>query len=520
MFFTYLRRELTKRFKQSLLIASGLAIAIALVVVVNAVSAGIHSAQDKVLSSMYGIGTDVSVTKSADMAAGIGQRFNVGAGPGASTGESQSFNLSRLRVAPGSATLTTEQAAKVSAIAGVAKSTATLKLTSITFSGKLPSFSQTDQSNGQDASQGTGQASGQPGQPGQGQPNFGGGEYRQSGSSFGVDTFSVEGINGGVNKVGPVTATKLSSGRLLTNSDSSSNVAVLDAAYAKTAKLSVNGTLKIASTQFTVVGIVTSSSSQATTDSNVYIPLGVAQKLSTNPNAVTNIYVSASSADQIPAVKDAISKTLPGATVNTSADLASTVSGSLATASSLISNLGAWLSIIVLLVAFVSSILFTTSGVTRRTREFGTLKAIGWRSGRIVRQVVGESLVTGFVGGILGVLLGLAGIWGINSAAPSLSASLSQPNSFASRFAGGGGFGGPGGGGGGFGDPGGGGFGGGGFGPGVAQSGVNVALNASVSIQIIAIAIAFALLGGLLAGAVGGLRASKLSPAEALRSVA
>ncbi len=509
MFFTYLRRELTKRFKQSLLIASGLAVAIALVVVVNSVSAGIHTAQDKVLSSMYGIGTDISVTKSADMTAGFGQRFNVGAGPGAASGKSQSFNLSRLRVSPGSATLTTDQAAKVASIPGVSKSTSTLKLTSITFSGKLPSFSQT----GQGAGQGAGQGTGQPGQNGtSGRPSFGGG-FRQSGSSFGVDTFSVEGIDGAVSKVGPLTSTKLSSGRLLAASDSNSNVAVIDAAYAKTAKLSVNGTLKIAATNFTVVGIVSSSSSQATTDSNVYIPIAVAQKLSTNPNAVTNIYVSAKSADQIPAVKSSISQALPGATVNTSADLASTVSGSLATASSLIGNLGAWLSIIVLLVAFASSILFTTSGVTRRTREFGTLKAIGWRSGRIVRQVVGESLVTGLLGGVLGVLLGLAGIWGINSAAPSLSASLSQPNSFASRFAGGGGFGGPGGG------PGGGGFGG-GFGRGAAQAGVNVALNASVSLQIIAIAIAFAVLGGLLAGAFGGLRASKLSPSEALRSVA
>jgi putative ABC transport system permease protein len=491
MFFTYLRRELTKRFKQSLLIASGLAVAIALVVVVNSVSAGIHTAQDKVLSSMYGIGTDISVTKSADMTAGFGQRFNVGAGQGASTGKSQSFNLSRLRVSPGSATLTSDQLAKVAGIAGVAKSTATLKLTSITFSGKLPSFSQTGQDAGQPATQ-----------PGQGanatQPNIGGGSFSQSGSSFGVDTFSVEGIAAGTSKVGPLTATKLSSGRLLTAADSNSNVAVLDASYARTAKLALNSNLKISSTQFKVVGIVTSASSQATTDSNVFIPLATAQKLSSNANAVTNIYVSAGSADQIPAVKSAIAKALPGATVNTSADLASTVSGSLATASSLVGNLGAWLSIIVLLVAFASSILFTTSGVTRRTREFGTLKAIGWRSGRIVRQVVGESIVTGLAGGVLGVLIGVAGIWGINAAAPSLSASLSQPNSLASRFAGGAG----------------------GFGSRATEAGLNVTLNASVSIQIIAIAIAFALLGGLLAGAFGGLRAAKLSPSEALRSVA
>ena len=508
MFFVYLRRELTKRFKQSLLIASGLAVAIALVVVVNSVSAGIHTAQDKVLSSIYGIGTDISVTKAETMpTGGFGQRFNLGGGTG-TTGKSQAFNLSRLRVTGGSATLTEAQVAKVAAISGVAKSTATLKLTSITFSGKLPTFTQTGTgtssapAGGANSGQGfSGNSSGQTSAPRFG----GGGGFRQSGSSFGVDTFTVEGIDGGVSKVGPMTSTKLSSGRLLDSSDANSDVAVLDQSYATTAKLALGSTIKIASTEFKVVGIVTSSSSQATTDSNVYIPIAVAQKLSTNPGAVTNIYVSASSADRIADVKAAITKALPGATVNTSADLASTVSGSLSTASSLIGNLGVWLSIIVLLVAFASSILFTTSGVTRRTREFGTLKAIGWKSGRIVRQVIGESLVTGLGGGVLGVALGLLGIWGINSAAPSLSASLAQPNSFASRFAGGGGFG-----------PGG----GGGFGRRAASAGVNVALNATVSLDIILVAIAFALLGGLLAGAFGGLRAAKLSPSEALRSVA
>ena len=498
MFLTYLRRELTKRFRQSFLIASGLAVAIALVIVVNSVSAGIHTAQDKVLSSMYGIGTDISVTKSADLTSGFGQKFNVGPDANASSGKSQAFNLSRLRVTPGSAVLTSTDASKVAAIQGVADSSATLKLTSITFSGKLPSFTQ------------NGQRSIRQNAPGA-IPNgmgSGGGTFKRGSSSFGVDTFSVEGIEVTHAKVGPLTATKLSSGRFLTEADSNVNVAVLDASYAKTAKLGLNGTFKIASTEFKVVGLVVSASSQSTTGSNVYIPLAVAQKLSSNPNAVTNVYVSASSSDVISNVKKSILKELPGATVNTSADLASTVSGSLATASSLIGNLGVWLSVIVLLVAFATSILFTTSGVNRRTREFGTLKAIGWRSGRIVRQVVGESMVTGLLGGVLGVVLGLAGVWAINSAAPSLSASLSQPNTFASRFAGGGGLGG------GFPPMGGGRFGG------QSSAALNVTLNASASLEIIAIAITFALIGGLLAGAFGGLRAAKLSPSEALRSVA
>jgi len=47
-----------------------------------------------------------------------------------------------------------------------------------------------------------------------------------------------------------------------------------------------------------------------------------------------------------------------------------------------------------------------------------------------------------------------------------------------------------------------------------------VVLNAPITFGVVAIAIGLAVLGGLIAGAVGGWRASRLRPAEALRSVA
>ena len=49
--------------------------------------------------------------------------------------------------------------------------------------------------------------------------------------------------------------------------------------------------------------------------------------------------------------------------------------------------------------AFLIAFLFTILGVTRRTREFGTLKAIGWSNRRVVGQVAGESIEQGMIGG-------------------------------------------------------------------------------------------------------------------------
>jgi len=63
MFGTYLLRELTNRRKQTTIIAIGLALAIALVIIVNGVAAGVKDAQASVLASIYGVGTDITVSE-------------------------------------------------------------------------------------------------------------------------------------------------------------------------------------------------------------------------------------------------------------------------------------------------------------------------------------------------------------------------------------------------------------------------------------------------------------------------
>ena len=62
MFFTYLGRELRRRSRQALVIALGLALGIGLTIAVSAASAGVKAAQADVLKSLYGVGTDITVT--------------------------------------------------------------------------------------------------------------------------------------------------------------------------------------------------------------------------------------------------------------------------------------------------------------------------------------------------------------------------------------------------------------------------------------------------------------------------
>ncbi|MFI6880232.1 ABC transporter permease [Streptomyces sp. NPDC050400] len=498
MFFTYLRRELRRRRKAALVVASGLALGIALVIVVNSVSSGMNQAQDKVLQSLYGLGTDMTVTKTAaaPKAGETGRpRFDFDARDSGSDDDEQSSDRVMVQ---GFQTLASSTVTEVAGQKGVADTVGGLSLQVMKVSGQFTrgQFKQ-DQQQGQGGGgfPGGGQNGG-----GNGQPQ---GRVEGGGASFDVNSYSVYGTDVTKQDLGPLTSSKITKGRTFKTSETDAKVVVADASYAKEKKLALADTVTVKGTKYKVIGIATPDSGDAA--ANLYLPLKQAQTLAGTKNKVTTVYVKASDSQQIDSVKSAIQKNISGTTVTTSADLADTVSGSLSTASDLASNVGKWLSIAVLVAAFLVAGLLTSSAVSRRVREFGTLKALGWKSGRVTRQVVGEAVVNGLIGGVLGIAVGLAGAYAVTAISPTLSAQLGGG-------AGGGMGGGPGGGGG---------FGGGMMRQAAGGGGktLDIALTAPVSATTIALAVGLAVAGGLIAGAFGGWRASRLRPADALRRV-
>ncbi|MFD4117157.1 ABC transporter permease [Streptomyces niveus] len=483
MFFTYLRRELRRRRKAALVVASGLALGIALVIVVNSASAGMQQAQGKVLESLYGLGTDMTVTKAAPPPSEGGRerpRFNFDAQDG---DETQSSDV----VMPqGFETLASSTVGKVAGQTGVAGAVGGLSLSVLKVDGEFKpgEFAPRENTSGGGGGGGGGGA--------------GTGEVRGGGANFGVNSYTVYGTDTAHQDLGPLTSSKITDGRAFETTETDAKVAVVDSAYAKEKKYKVGGDVTIKGTKFEIVGIATADSGDAS--ANLYIPLKRAQTLSDSKDKVTTVYVKADDSQQIAAVKSAVQKNIPGTTVTTSADLADRVSGSLSTASDLATSVGKWLSIAVLIAAFVVAGLLTMSAVTRRVQEFGTLKALGWKSGRVTRQVVGEAMVNGLVGGALGIAVGVAGAYVLTAVSPSLTAEVGSAAA------------GPGGGGGGMiraGGPAG----------QAADKAIEIALTAPISAATIALAVGLAVTGGLIAGAFGGWRASRLRPADALRRV-
>jgi putative ABC transport system permease protein len=193
-------------------------------------------------------------------------------------------------------------------------------------------------------------------------------------------------------------------------------------------------------------------------------------------------------------VQNEIAKLLPTATITTPSSLANEVSGSVTSAAKLADDLGKWLSVLVLIAAFAVAVLLTMAAVSRRVREFGTLKAIGWRGRRIVAQVMGESLAVGVLGAAIGVGLGYAGAAIIDAIAPKLSATLTQATGMHVMTPSG---------------P---------LNP-TSTHTVSVPLSASVSGVAILAGVLLAVAGGLLAGMFGSWRIGQLRPAAALAKV-
>lgn len=547
-YLSYLRSELVRRKGRTILTLLGLALGVALVIVITSLSHGLDQAQKTALNPLSSIGTDLTVTVQPE-----------GFGGGAFANRVIQTDLSKLGK-PGQhfvhdtfsagtqPTFAQSQAGSVAKLSGVAKISTGLTLTVTHQEGKVPKITATFKSGGQKYNvQGQTQPSAadfakmaaciqklqaKSGQSGTGgTPSQGGGSLTRRGGSNGdafrkcmpasmrrfrqtfttpertqrqqvntpqtdikTSTFTIGGVDTTQSEMGLITPAQVTSGRFL--SKKGGLEALVAGAYASSHKLKVGSTLALNSTKSKIVGIVQAPLGGQTAD--VYVPLKQLQKLAGQKNQINVVLVRASKSSAVGAVQKKIEKAFPRAQVASNKSEADQISGSLVDASNLAKSLGLALSIIVIAMAFMLAALLTLSSVAKRVREIGTLRALGWTRRLVIRQIAAESLVQGVVGGVIGVAIGIAATAVINALNLSLSASSKVGSTNTTRAF---------------------------RGPvdtaqTVAQTATSqVVLHAPLVGSIILIGFALAVLGGLLAGATGALRAAQLRPADALRQV-
>jgi putative ABC transport system permease protein len=486
----YLVAELRRRPGRTALTALGLAVGVGLVVIVGALSQGLDDAQEEVLEPLTGVGTDLTVSRPIAVPDEVDSAGGGGGGPfGQLPGRerrqllrenkshTQSFNYSDLGE-PGERfsrdeflsselSFPTSEVAKVRALGGAEDAAASLTLKALHVEGEVP-------------------------ESGQEPLNPHGGPAGEGGFEFSSVTMS--GVDVRKPGLAVVTPDQVTKGRYLSESPKRARgETVVDFGYARQNDIRVGEKTEIGGVKLRVVGLA--SAPLGGDASNAYVELGRLQELSDREGRVNRIQVRADSVDAVGGLEEEIAGQLAGAAVVTAADLADRVGGSLDDADDLSSKLGTALAIVALAAAFLIATLLTLSSVQKRIRELGTLKALGWRQRLVVRQVTGESLVQGALGGLLGAAIGIAGAAIVDAIGPTLEASVEEQQTgsvdpFAQAF--------------GQGD--------------VAAGSADVVLGAPVDAGLLVLAVGLAIVGGLLAGAAGGLRAARLRPAEALRS--
>jgi putative ABC transport system permease protein len=490
VYLTYMLSELRRRKGRTLLTALGLALGIALVITVSGLSAGLDKAQASVLKPLTGVGTDMSVTRPFALTSSSTSSTN-GGPPQLSAAEraeiqkengNQRINFENLT--PGTKFSQTSfrgsqisfpasNVKSISKLSGVSAASGGLTLNMTTISGTVPAQSQLPQGGG----------------PGQG----GGGGFFSGPRSADFSSVTVSGVDETDTALGAITPSQVTAGKFFTSGNA--RQAIVDVSYANTNNLKVGSKLTVGGKTYTVIGLAETPVGGSSSD--VYIKLDQLQQLSGRAGRVNTVYVRATSASQVDAVASEIRSTLSGSSVSTAKTLAAQITGSLKDAKNLTGKLGLVLEIVGLLAAVGIASLLTLSSVTKRIRELGTLKAIGWPQRLVVRQVTGESLLQGLLGGVLGIAIGLGATLAISAFSPTLKATFASATQSAFGFGGG---------------P----FARGGTGTAASEA---VKLTPHVSIALVAAAVGLALLGGLVSGAVGGLRASRLRPADALRHI-
>ena len=300
-------------------------------------------------------------------------------------------------------------------------------------------------------------------------------------------SYTIGGVDPSSDSIGIVTAAQVAAGRFL---EPGMHDAMLAAGYAQRRGIALGQTFVINGTAFDVVGLVKPPLAGQAADA--YVSLSDLQELSARTDRVNEVLVRAAGAADVARVAAAILSALPDAQVTASGDLAAQVSGSLVDARNLVDRMGAWLAVVVITATSAITCMLMLAAVGRRVRELGTLRAIGWSSARIVRQVIGESSVIGLIGGVAGVGLGIAALAVLLQLIPPLQAVAPAGVAPNPMF---------------------------GLGDVVRPSTETIHLHAAADPMIAGAAVMLAASCGLLAGVTAAVRAARLRPADALREL-
>ena len=142
-------------------------------------------------------------------------------------------------------------------------------------------------------------------------------------------------------------------------------------------------------------------------DSAMYTSLTKIQNLTDNEGEISTIFVKINKDAQLDTVNDKIKTDYNNTlTTITTEEMAQTIDDTLGMINSATTAIEA-LAIIIGGLGVINTMMMT---VYERTREIGVLKSVGWTKKRILTMIMGESIVLTIISGIIGSILGVLAV--------------------------------------------------------------------------------------------------------------
>ena len=180
------------------------------------------------------------------------------------------------------------------------------------------------------------------------------------------------------------------------------NEVIIGTTAAERSNKTIGDTISISNQTFEIVGIYETGNFQD--DSGIVMSLNTLQNLTNNTGEVSLILVKADNGTDATELSSTIEdKFSDELTTSTSLSGMERMNQGLD-----VINTGAWaISLVAILVGGIVVVITMLKAVSERTREIGVLRAIGWTKKRIMKMIIGESLLLSLIATVVGIVVGV-----------------------------------------------------------------------------------------------------------------
>lgn len=183
----------------------------------------------------------------------------------------------------------------------------------------------------------------------------------------------------------------------------SSNAVILGSEAAKKYNVTVGDTFKVEDNKFKVVGVIKKVGTgwPLTIDNSMVMSLSRAQDISDRPDLISTVIIKPSAQYSMDSAEKSLQDAYPKYSLYSEKDTQKTLDTNL-------NQIRVFFNMISVFIFVVSTILIMNvmmMSVKEKTKEIGTMRAIGTRRRSIMALIIYESLIISIIGGIVGIIL-------------------------------------------------------------------------------------------------------------------